>query len=333
MKNIHLNNAEDMNEVNNIKDENNMKRLNLLFIEGNRQKIDKTNVKEAYLKIKEYGFIKSMALEYVPMNKAKDKIGNKSLFKATIIRKNGEGEPTISNFDIRTEAVRPEDYDKYDGICVDGQHRTLALLFNDLQGEEVTYAEAEIPQNMDILAYVAIRNNGKPWKNNDFTHSGIVTNNKEIDHILDKCKNSKIEDAFLYSIYTLSTSTLKAKQVKALQQGYKKIGDFKNLQLSPDTTEAGDKVMEAVKKNSTLTSDRCNGRLGAALKKFYIDNDKDIQALLDVIALIDNDMWEFHFTPDKGHSMEITAYTEALHSVWQQYQGNVQNQSDEHHKK
>lgn len=120
MEAIKTNNKEKVNSVDNNKNKNGMKRLNLLFIEGNRQKIDKTNVKEAYLKIKEYGFIKSMALEYVPMDKAKFKIGNKALFKATVVRKTGEGEPTISNFDIKTETVKPEEYDNYDGVCVDG---------------------------------------------------------------------------------------------------------------------------------------------------------------------------------------------------------------------
>ena len=264
-----------------------------------------------------------MALEYVPIDMAQ--IDDKVLFKATVVRKRGEGKPTISNFDIRTVIVKPEEYADYDGVCVDGQHRTLALLFDDLQNEDVTYVKAEIPQNMDILAYVAMRNNGKPWRNNDFIHSGIATKNAEIDHILDKCKSSKIEDAFFYSIYTLTTSTLKAKQIKALQQGYKKIEDFKNLQLSPATTDFGDKVMDAIQKNDTLSSDRCNGRLGAALKKFYLDNEKDLQTLLDVIALIDNQIWEKHFTQEKGHSMEIVAYTESLQTVWGQYQGNAQN--------
>lgn len=325
MNRLEIIKADKVNSVDKNINENNMNRLNLLFIEGNRQKIDKTNVKEVYLKIKEYGFIKSMALEYVPMDKAKSKIGNKALFKATVIRKTGEGEPTTSNFDIKTETVKPEEYDNYDGVCVDGQHRTLALLFSDLQNEEVTYAEAEIPQNIDILAYIAMRNNGKPWKNNDFTHSGIATNNKEIDHILAKCKSSKIEDTFFYSIYTLTTSTLRAKQIKALQQGYKKIQDFKKLQLSPITTDLGDKVMEAIQTNKTFTSDRCNGRFGTALKKFYTDNNQNFQMLLDVIALIDNDIWEIHFTAKKGHSMEITAYMEALQSVWGQYQGTTQS--------
>ena len=87
----------------------------------------------------------------------------------------------------------------------------------------------------------------------------------------------------------------------------------------------GDKVMEAIQANGTLTSDRCNGRFGAALKKFYIDNKQDFQTLLDVIALIDNDIWEAHFTAEKGHSMEIAAYTDALQSVWLEYQGTTQN--------
>ena len=53
-----INSSENLNVVDNNKNEEAMnKRLNLLFIEGNRQKIDKANVKEAYLKIKEYGFI------------------------------------------------------------------------------------------------------------------------------------------------------------------------------------------------------------------------------------------------------------------------------------
>lgn len=324
-----LNMVENNNEKENFNmEENNNeevmnKRLNLLFIEGNRQKIDTDNVKEAYFKIKEYGFIKSMPLEYVPMEEAKEKIGNKFLFKATVIRKRGKGEPTISNFEIKSEVVNPEDYGNYDGVCVDGQHRILALLFSDLEQQEVTYVKAEIPQKMDILAYVAMRNNGKAWKNNDFTHSGITTDNEEIDHILEQCKNSKVEDAFLYSIYTLDTCTLNAKHVKALQQGYRKTGDFKKLHLSPATTEMGDRVFEAIRNNGTLASDRCTGRLGAALKKFYLNNGKNIEILLNTITLIDNTIWETYFTPEKGHSMEAKAYEEALQSVWEQYQGNA----------
>ena len=39
------------------------KRLNLLFIEGNRQNIDKENVKACYNKIKNLGYIESMPIE------------------------------------------------------------------------------------------------------------------------------------------------------------------------------------------------------------------------------------------------------------------------------
>lgn len=57
------------------------------------------------------------------------------------MRKTGEGEPTISNFKIIIEAVKSEDYCKYDGVCGDGQHRSLALQFPSLHEIEATYTK------------------------------------------------------------------------------------------------------------------------------------------------------------------------------------------------
>lgn len=294
---------------------------NLLFIEGNRQKIDKANIKEAYMKIKKHGYLATMPIEYLPMEKAKDKLNDRSLFKVTVVRKSGNGEPNISNFDIKSEAVKLEDYANYDGVCIDGQHRSLALQFDEMREINPSYITVDIPDNMDILSYVALRNNGKTWKNTDFTHSGISTQSKEIDHIIKKCETNKEEDAFLHNIYTLDTITIRPNHIKSLQLGYQTIDKFRNLQLSPESIEKGDVVLKAVKENGTLSSDRCNGRLGAALKKFYVENDKDFNALIGVISLINNNIWEAHFIPEKGHSMEIKAYTDALKSVWVQYQG------------
>lgn len=296
------------------------KQLNLLFIEGNRQKIDKANIKEAYQKISTHGYISTMPMEYLPMEKALAKLGGRTLFKATLVRKSGQGEATISNFDIKMIAVTEDEYTKYDGVCIDGQHRTLALQFGNLQDIEPTYTAVDIPENMDILSYVALRNNGKTWKNPDFTHSGISTQCAEIDHIIKQCEGNKEDDAFFYSIYTLPTITIRATQIKGLQLGYKSIDSFRNLQLSPETTRMGDEVLKVVKANKTLTSDRCNGRLGAALKKFYIENGKNFDTLISVIGLIDNETWENHFTPEKGHSMEITAYVDALNAVWAEHE-------------
>ncbi|WP_303033697.1 hypothetical protein [uncultured Duncaniella sp.] len=299
-----------------------MVKRNLLFIEGNRQKIDKTNIKEAYQKISTHGYIPTMPIEYLPMDKAIVKLGGRELFKVTVTRRSGQGEATISNFDIKTEVVKAEDYALYDGVCIDGQHRTLAMLIGELCNTRPTYSEVAIPDNMDILSYVALRNNGKTWKNQDFTHSGISTQSNEVDHIIKQCEQNKEDDAFFYSIYTLPTITIRATQIKGLQLGYKTVADFRNLQLSPETTSMGDRVYEAIKENKTLTSDRCNGRLGAALKKFYVEKDKDFNTLIAVIGLIDNDTWEAHFTPEKGHSMEIKGYTDALHAVWAKYEEN-----------
>ena len=92
-----------------------MVKRNLLFIEGNRQKIDKTNIKEAYQKISTHGYIPTMPIEYLPMDKAIVKLGGRELFKVTVTRRSGQGEATISNFDIKTEVVKAEDYALYDG--------------------------------------------------------------------------------------------------------------------------------------------------------------------------------------------------------------------------
>ena len=78
-----------------------MKNLNLLFIEGNRTKIDNSNVVESYNKIKAWGFIETMPIEYFPMEEAKNKLGGRKLYRPTITRKKGEGSATISNFEIR----------------------------------------------------------------------------------------------------------------------------------------------------------------------------------------------------------------------------------------
>ena len=83
-----------------------MKNLNLLFIEGNRTKIDNSNVVESYNKIKAWGFIETMPIEYVPMEEAKNKLGGRKLYKSTITRKKGEGSATISNFEIKMVEVQ-----------------------------------------------------------------------------------------------------------------------------------------------------------------------------------------------------------------------------------
>ena len=110
-----------------------MKNLNLLLIEGNRTKIDNSNVVESYNKIKAWGFIETMPIEYFPMEEAKNKLGGRKLYRPTITRKKGEGSATISNFEIKMVEVQEADYDKYDGVCGDGQHRTIALMFDELK--------------------------------------------------------------------------------------------------------------------------------------------------------------------------------------------------------
>lgn len=305
--------AENVNVVSN-NNIDNMVKSNLLFIEGNRQKIDKENVRQSYHKIMSLGYIPSMPIEYIPMKEAINKIGDRKLFKVTVKRKTGEGAPTISNFDIEIEVVKPEDYLKYKGVCADGQHRELALQFPDLNKVEAAYTEICIPVTMDIVSYIALRNNGKNWNNDDFYQSGIVTNEEEVDYILKQCNDYKA--AFILPIYTLGTANLHPKQIKSIQLGYKKVSDFKNVQLNSSTREMGDKILDALTHHKFLTKDRLTGRFAGGIKLFYEENGKDMQKVLDAITLIDKDAWDRHFTTKNGQSMEIKSFTEALTALY-----------------
>ena len=308
---------ENAQEVINNQKEMNMKRLNLLFIEGNRQNIDKENVKACYNKIKSLGFIKTMPIEYIPMDEAIEKINERRLFKVTVERNTGKGEATISNFKIHLEVVASEDYFNYDGVCEDGQHRSLALQFSELSEIEPTYTEVHIPKGMDVLSYIALRNNGKVWGNADFYNSGISTNDEEMDYILSLCKEYKA--AFIFALYTFGTANLTSSQIKAIQLGYKKPSDFGKLQLNKFTREIGDKILKALKDNEFLSVDRFTGRFANGLKQYYKEV-KDEKKIIDTINLIDKETWNKHFIPNNGQSMEAKSYVEAFNVLYAEYE-------------
>lgn len=294
-----------------------MKNLNLLFIEGNRTKIDNSNVVESYNKIKAWGFIETMPIEYFPMEEAKNKLGGRKLYRPTITRKKGEGSATISNFEIKMVEVQEADYDKYDGVCGDGQHRTIALMFDELKDVTATYQPVKLSkENMDILAYISIRNNGRKWSNDDFYASNISTGDTNADYILNKRKEGYIP-AFLFNVYTLGTSNLTAAQIKSIQQGYKKLSDFSKVQICKDTQDKGDRILAALESNSFISNDRFTGRFGAGLKAFFTEC-KDIEIVVNTINHINKENWNKYFTPIAGQSMEAKSYKEALTKLTEQ---------------
>lgn len=321
MTTITTSNVENMNATANNSNKTDMKKLNLLFIEGNRQKIDHENIRISYAKIKAHGFVATMPIEYISMEDAKGKIGDRKLLEATLIRAKGEGEPTISNFKVQTKVVSSDQYDNFDGICIDGQHRTLALMMSDIQDIIPTYSKVEI-SDMDILSYIALRNNGKTWGNADFYNSAISTNDVELDYILEKCQS--YTPAFVFAIYTLGTSKLTPKQIKAMQLGYKKASDYSSLQLSPNTRSMGDRILETLNTHNYLTTDRFTGRFAGGIKAYFKENGQDIDKVIKAIQLINKDTWEKHFCTTQGKSMEITGYAEAFKALL------TENEATEH---
>ena len=245
------------------------------------------------------------------MEEAKNKLDGRKLYRPTITRKKGEGSATISNFEIKMVEVQVADYDKYDGVCGDGQHRTIALMFDELKDVTATYQSVKLSkENMDILAYISIRNNGRKWSNDDFYASDISTGDNNADYILNKRKEGYIP-AFLFNVYTLGTSNLTAAQIKSIQQGYKKLSDFSKVQISKDTQDKGDRILETLESNNFISKDRLTGRFGAGLKAFFTEC-KDIEVVVNTINLINKENWDKYFTPIAGQSMEAKSYKEAL---------------------
>ncbi len=288
---------------------------NLLFIKGNRTEIKKTNIIESYWKMKTHGFIKDMPIEYFPMETIKDRLDGKTLLKMTLKRHEGEeDQPVVSKFEIIIENVKIEDYEKYDGVCADGQHRILAMQLSGLENIEPEYKNIGLPEGMDILAYIAMRNYGQKWNNNDFLGSKIPTHNDELDHILDKIEEG-YEPSFLYSIYSLGTSNITHKQIKSIQQGYKKIEDFSKVQLDIETQDKGDEILSLLKDHAFLSKDRLTGRFGTGLKQFF-NEVKDIEIIKDTLNAITKEIWEDDFVSKSGKSMEAKSFKQALKDLY-----------------
>ena len=286
----------------------------LLFIEGNRHKIDDANVIECANRIKANGFIETMPIEFVPLEEVVYNLNGRKLYEAKVVSKKGDKAPALTNFDVKLEEVKYADYKRFIGIIIDGQHRYVALqLLNDASISP-SFIPVKIPEGMDILQYIAIRNSGKPWKNEDFVNSQLTTNDEHVDYIMEKSKNKYVLP-FLLSIYTLDTGKLTLKQIKAMQGGYKKMSDFKKVVLTQNTQGLGDKICECCEKNPVLSKDRLTGRLGEGLKNFYKNHDSDINKVEKVLEAIDKDKWESYFVAEGGKSMETKAYENAFKEV------------------
>ena len=187
-------------------------------------------------------------------------------------------------------------------------------MFDELKEVEAKYAAITLPEDMDILAYISLRNNGKKWNNEDFYGSNISTGDKRADYVLGKIKEGYIA-AFLFNVYTLGTTNLTASQIKAVQQGYKKLSDFGKVQINVDTQTKGDSILKALTENEFMSKDRLSGRFGTGLKQFYGEIEKDIDKVIATISLLNKETWDAYFTPKAGQSMEAKSYKEALIEV------------------
>lgn len=288
----------------------------LAFIKGNRQKIDRSNVVENAQRMKAMGYIADMPIEYLKMEKVKEHLHDRELCKVIITSKQADVVPDLKNFEMEFEVIPENEYDQYEGVIIDGQHRYIALCILKDVDIEPEYKEVTIPEGMDILQYTALRNMGKPWKNDDFANSHLATHDEHVDYILEKYRGNKYVLPFLLNVYSLGTGNLTMKQIKNMQQGCKKMSDFKRIKLTKETQDKGDKICQLCNDNPVLTKDRLTGRFGEGLKNFHKSHDSDFDIVEKTLKAIDKEKWETYFVDKGGRSMEVKAYEDALGKVY-----------------
>lgn len=289
----------------------------LAFIKGNRQKIDRSNVVENAQRMKAMGYIADMPIEYLKMEKVKEHLHARELCKVIITSKQADVVPDLKNFEMEFEVIPENEYDQYEGVIIDGQHRYIALCILKDVDIEPEYKEVTIPKGMDILQYTALRNMGKPWKNDDFANSHLATHDNYVDYILEKYRGNKYVLPFLLNVYSFGTGNLTMKQIKNMQQGCKKMSDFKKIKLTKETQDKGDKICQLCNDNPVLTKDRLTGRFGEGLKNFHKNHNSNFDVVRNVLNAIDKDKWEAYFVAQGGRSMEVKAYEDALGKVYE----------------
>lgn len=299
---------------------------NFLFIGGNRAQLNKSNVQTLYRKFKKHGFIATMPIQVISMSDAKGKLEGRTLYEITVTRTKSNEVGIFSDFKLNFNIVQPENYHKYKGICVDGQHRLIALdLLKNNPKEEKEYnavvEQITIPDGMFLLNYIACKNDVKAWGNNDFLYSNMPTGDERVDYIMAKMEEKKLLAIFLFYIYTLGTSTLTAKQVKSLMEGSREMQNFSSVQLSDETQKRGDEILETLINHTFIDKDRFTGRFAFGIKELY-RTCKDIEQVKQVLEKIDKGVWEKSFTANSGSSLERKAYADALIELHSEMFGN-----------
>lgn len=284
----------------------------LLFIKGNRNKISEAQIKSLHQKIKSIGYLKSLPIQYIDMQSAKDKIGNYKLYQISVTRKNKSlsTPPVISDFTLEETIVDEAEYANYDGILIDGQHRQIVSMIHPFISVEFAYQSVQLEKDIDLLQYIALLNSGNPWGYPDFESSGLLTNNESIDHILrSKPKNLKL--SIILPLYTLGIKDLSPKKIVNMQQGVIQSQD-KNILISKENLDHGDKLMEVFNNHIFLSFSNVSGRFTKGIKLFYAEINNNFEALISVLNRIDKKSWEKYFVPEIGRSLEPRGYKDAL---------------------
>ena len=283
----------------------------LLFIENNRSKLDKGNVVTNHARLEKKGFFKSMPIRYITIEDAQEKMEGIKLYRPVVEKIKKRTNLSVENFQIKMEAIDQSHWAEFDGICLDGQHRIIAMMLPELKNVQPEYCQVTKEEVEDgLLQYVVSCNNVKAWTNKDFQKSGLKANNNEIDQIMTKVDEG-YELGFVASIYTLDTINIGYRIIKTLQEGVHDISYFKNLHLNTETQKNGDKLLNAINEIQCLTKEVLSGRFGKGIKIFY-NKVHNLETVINAIKKIDKSLWESWKSNGNGKSLEAKFFCDRL---------------------
>lgn len=166
----------------------------LAIAKGAHLKIDRSDVIENAQRIQAMGYVAGMFIEYLRMEEVKEYLHDRELCKVIISSKQADIAPDLRNFEIKFEVIPENEYDQYEGVIIDGEHRYIALCILKNVDVEPEYREVTIPEIMVIW----LGNEGKPWRNDDAANSHLT-----IDYILEKYREDKYNLAPFFEICSL----------------------------------------------------------------------------------------------------------------------------------
>lgn len=290
--------------------------MKLHLIKGNRE-VTTSRVNESYNRIKSNGYLKEVGkIEYVTGSC----LEGKKILSAKVAKKDNSKPLSLSNWMLEMEEIQ---YTQDVKVCVDGQGRLVALMLmqmidgdNTIDNESI-YREVTVPDVMDVVKFVLLKNSGIPWNYANVQNANISSGNEFIDELDRLAKYHNIKNQVVYDFATIKTGDLTCNIVKKMKEQTRELPS--SVTLNAKSIEVASNLLDIIKDHPMLTKDHITTRFSKGLKLFCknypITNVEDVYRLIGAIT---KPLWEQHFSTANGVSAEAKKYSEGFMMLYEQ---------------